>query len=423
VSYPIVSRPKPGLFSRLVFGLALIGGLTVVTAIVLAILIPRDGDSVTPADVIGAPVRAQTTAGERIFLLTSQWRTYRPYTGRRSSATAPTHVDLLIDVWAFDAADGRLVWRRQLEADRSGLNMGRAVLGVDARAVWVLAGDGLVGLSPADGSTVADVGRLEAANPQLKGRIPREPNYYQFGEGGLWFTAADARRWRLAGPELQARPEAEATGGAEVFAPARWSGGVSTWMFHERGVRLGDRWLGVLSEREAQASTEADELKLSSVQDEPLGRLWSAHLREAPTHFGFRMAYQDFAPLPESPEFIQGGLLTDGVTNRPPILLTGPDSVLVLHRDRLGADGRWKVSRVAGPGGRVLWSAALPMARFDAVMPGKETLAIQGSQPEPDPRRPNTGQTEDVDHLAVIDLASGRTTIQRLAASGDWPKK
>lgn len=63
------------------------------------------------------------------------------------------------------------------------------------------------------------------------------------------------------------------------------------------------------------------------------------------------------------------------------------------------------------------------MARFDAVMPGKTTLAIQGSQPEPDPRRTRSGETEDVDHLAVIDLASGRTIIQRLAASGDWPKK
>ncbi|MFC3080360.1 PA2928 family protein [Phenylobacterium terrae] len=422
MSYPIVSRSRPGALNRLILVLALIGALTVATVIVLAILIPREGDSVTPADVIGAPVRAQTAAGDRIFLLTSQWLTTRPYVGRRS-ANRPTYVDLLIDVWAFDATDGRLVWRRQLEADRSGLNMGRAVLGVDARAVWVLAGDGLVGLSPADGATVADVARLEAANPQLKGRIPREPDYYQFDQGGLWFTAADARRWRLAGPGLQARPEAEPAGPAEVFAPARWSGGVSTWMFHERGVRLGDRWLGVLSEREAAASAQAEELKFSSVQDEPLVRLWSAYLTQAPTHFGSRTVYARFEPLPQSPEFIQGGLLSDGKDNAPPILLTGPDSVLVLHRDRLGADGRWQVSRIAGPDGRRLWTAPLPMARFDAVMPGKTTLAIQGSQPEPDPRRGRSGETEDIDHLVVIDLASGRTIVQRLAASGDWPEK
>jgi hypothetical protein len=423
VSDPIVSRPGAGRFNRLVVVLAVIGAITLTAAAVLALLIPQEGDSVTPADVIGAPVRAQTAAGDRIFLLTSQWRTTRPYSSRRTSAARPAYVDLLIDVWAFDAGDGRLVWRRQLEADRSGLNMGRAVVGADARAVWVLAGEGLMGLSPADGSTVADVERLEAANPQLKGRIPREPDYYHFDGRGLWFTAADARRWRLAGPELQARPESEATGASEVFAPARWSGGVSTWMFHERGVRLGDRWLGVLSEREAKASAEEGELKLVSSEDEPLGRLWSAYIRQAATHFGAETVYERFEPLPQSPEFVQGGLLSDGKDNGLPILPTGPDSVLVLHRDRLGAEGRWRISRVAGPGGRVLWTAALPMARFDAVMPGKTTLAIQGSQPEPDPQRPGSGLTEDVDHLAVIDLVSGRTTLHRLAASGDWPKK
>lgn len=419
----IISRRRPTAFNRLVFVLAVIGATAVATMIVLAILIPREGDSLTPADVIGAPVRAQTAAGDRIFLLTSQWLTTRPFRSRRSSATGPTHVDLLIDVWAFDAADGRLVWRRQLEADRSGVNMGRALLGVDAGAVWVLAGDGLVGLSPTDGATVADVAKVEAVNPQLKGLIPREAEYYKFDAGGLWLTAADARRWRLSGPGLQARPEAEPSTAAGVFAPARWSGGVSTWMFHERGVRLGDRWLGVLSEREAKESAQAEELKFSSAQDEPLVRLWSSYLVQAPTHFGSRTVYERFEPLSESPQFIQGGLLSDGKTNGPPIMLRGPDSVLVLHRDRLGAEGRWRISRVAGPGGRLLWTADLPMARFDAVMPGQATLGIQGSQPEPDPRKPRSGETEDIDYLAVIDLASGRTVTQRLAASGEWPKK
>ncbi|MET0294582.1 MAG: hypothetical protein ABW042_06145, partial [Phenylobacterium sp.] len=64
----------------------------------------------TPADVIGAPVRASTADGDRIFLLTSQWKTFRPFTSLRSASTSPTYTDLLIDLWAFDAATGEKLW-------------------------------------------------------------------------------------------------------------------------------------------------------------------------------------------------------------------------------------------------------------------------------------------------------------------------
>jgi hypothetical protein len=410
----IVSTPQSP-YGRFILFLAIIGGIALITAIVVGALAWRSDTIATPADVIGAPVRAQTPAGDRIFLLTSQWKTWKPFTSARYASSSPTYTDLLIDVWAFDATSGEMVWTRQLEADRSGTNMGRALLGADAGAVWVLAGDGLVGLSPKDGSIVADVARLEAANPTLKGLMPKEPDLYKFGPAGLSLTAADGRRWRMAGEGLKVAPEGEPGPAGPVFPPARWSGGVGTWMFHEKGVHIGQtRWLGVLSEAEAAKSRETGTLALANAEEEPRGRLWSAWVRKKPTHFGSERVYERFEPLPQGPEFVQAGLLSDGKDNALPILPTGPDSVLVLHRDRLDDEGRWRVSRVAGPAGNVLWTAELGMKRLDAVMPGETSLAIQGSRPERDPLRP-IGEVHmtDVDVLAVIDLASGKASVHR----------
>jgi hypothetical protein len=415
---PIVSRPQPLQFNRFVVGLALLGGIALVTVIITAILLWRSDTMATPNDVIGAPVRASTADGERVFLLTSQWKTWRPFTSRRFSSNAPTYTDLLIDVWAFDATSGELVWSRQLEADRSGINMGRALLGADAGAVWVLAGDGLVGLSPRDGEVVVDVARLEAANPSLKGLMPKDTDLYKFGPAGLSLTAADGRRWRVDGASLKVAPEADTVAAAATaYPPARWSGGVGTWMFHEKGLHLDEgRWLGMLSDAEAAKSRESGVLAFASLDEEPRGRLRMARVRNQPTHFGSRRVYEGFDPWPQAPEFVQGGLLSNGQHNGLPILLRNPDSVLVLHRDRLDDEGRWKVSRVAGPAGDVLWTAELGMKRLDAVMPGEKSLAIQGSRPEQDPMRREPGYTTDVDLLAVIDLASGKTVTHRFFA-------
>jgi hypothetical protein len=70
-------------------------------------------------------------------------------------------------------------------------------------------------------------------------------------------------------------------------------------------------------------------------------------------------------------------LLSDGRSNLP-ILLRDPDSVLVLHRDRIDDAGRLHVARMAGPDGRVLWDAALPLSIVQSVMPGTGPLVLFG---------------------------------------------
>lgn len=410
MTYPIVSRPKPKL-GRWVVVLALIGALAVLTAVGAAILGARMEAVATPADIVGSPVRAQTAHGDRVFLLTSQWKTFRTRYSRHG-ITRPAYTALQIDVWAFDAATGAPVWRRRLESERRGVNAGRAVLGAERDVLWLLTSRGLVGLSPKDGATVADAAAIEAKNPALASLVPNEIDLFRFDASGLGFRSADGRDWRLDSATLLASAASGPSGAAAgAFTPAKLSGGVSTWAFHERGLHLTGRWLGFLSQAEAERSAQRRSLDFARIDEAPRMRLWSARTRPEATFFGARTVLSDFEPLPESPEFLRGGLLSDGNLQNRPVLLREPDSVLVLHWDSLGEEGQLKLSRVAGPAGRVLWTADLPMARLDAVMPGERTLVLMGSRREPDLRRPRERQTVEVDQLAAVDLQTGRTGL------------
>ncbi|HEY9216875.1 MAG TPA: hypothetical protein VIO94_02415, partial [Phenylobacterium sp.] len=195
-----------------------------------------------------------------------------------------------------------------------------------------------------------------------------------------------------------------------VFAPARIAGGVGTWMFHQRQLQLRKQWVGFLSDEELAQSRKTRAIMLGDLNKAPRAGLWMAKVTEEETFFGPKRVYADFKPLPEAPEFLQGGFLTDGNHQNQPLLLFQPDSLLVLHWDRLGDEGRLKLSRLAGPAGKVLWTSDLPMRRLEAVMPGKTTIALLGYREEPDPMRPRDKSLTDVDQLSVIDLVTGRTT-------------
>lgn len=360
----------------------------------------------SPASVVGPPVRAETTGGDRVFLLTSQWRSFKGI-GRGMNRT--TYTDLLIDVWGFDAVTGAPVWRQRITQDRSGVNMGRKILGAQDGVLWVVQPKGLVGLSLADGSIVADAARIEAANPSLKGLLPTEEQYYGFDAGGLRFTAADGRKWRMA-PGLKAvadasPPEQPAPG---VAIPARIAGGNSTWAFMVQGLDTQGLWLGLLAPEQAAELKDGAPPRGIDPTKHPRTRLWFAKTGARETFFGKQRTYNGYTPYPESPEFLQAGLLTDNRTNAPPIMLHGPDSVLVLHRDRLGDTGRWRITRISGPRGKVLWTAALPMQAVEAVMPGKTSLTVLGRQDDDRPRRSPSDLPDSIDQLVAIDYATGR---------------
>jgi hypothetical protein len=364
-------------------------------ALAVAAVLAACGPAPSPAAVASSVVRAPTPAGERVVLLTSQWKTYS--VGSRSSRRAET--DLLVDVWGFDANSGEPVWRTRLIEDRDGINQGMAVLGVHGDTVWVLQPDGLTALSAGDGRVLADAARIAAANPQLTGVLPTDPRYYRFDKGGLALTAGDGRAWRL-GPDLKASPDAGPVEEGPAFPPARYTGGNGTWGVLDRDVRMaGGRWLGVLAESERDLIRFDGVVDYSRKEEALRRRLWISQ--------GGGPA--SFAPLPESPEFLQPGLLTNGVYNAPPINLRNPDSVLVLDRTALGDDGLLQLTRISSPAGRPVWSTALPLQRIDSVLPGERTVVLVGTRREPDPGRTD-GLTQDVHLLVTVDAVSGQAT-------------
>lgn len=345
-----------------------------------------------------------------MFVLTSQWKTFKSITGRRGSS-GNSYTDLYVDVWAFDT-DAKPVWRQRVTQQRSGINMGRALLGVAGGKLWVLQPTGLVGLSTKDGAVVADVAKIEAANPALKSLLPTDDSFYKFDAAGLSFTAADGREWRLDSADLKATPvtpppDQPAEG---VFLPARWAGGVSTWMFMQRALMTRNGWFGLLDEAEAKQFAEQGAIGGIDPEKHPRTRLWQARVGSTATFFGPRPTFSNLRPLPEGEEYLHAGLLTNGKDNALPIMLFKPDSMLVLHKDRLGDEGRLQLTRVTGPNGKPAWTVTLPMSRLEAVMPGETNIVLQGYRPEEDPNRGlnSSNVPIDVDQLVSVDYATGR---------------
>ncbi|MGZ8406528.1 MAG: PA2928 family protein [Caulobacteraceae bacterium] len=409
---PIVTTESQSGWRKIALLIAtIVGPVAAIAATIIWLL--TNVPIASKASVEGPPVRAASAQGDRVFLLTSQWKTFRPWRGVRGSLNSPVYTDLLVDLWAFDARTGKPVWRRRLERTRSGVNMGRTLLGADNGVLWLVRDSGLAAVSTRDGSDVADQARIEAANPALRTLMPKEERYYRFDATGLGFTAADGRNWRLDGPTLKAAPDTGSQTGAKpgLAVPARLSGGVGTSMFQERGLHTKTSWLGLLAEAEAAPFKAGGAIGGIDPANHPRTRVWSAKLGSRQTFFGPRPTYADFKPLPESPEFLHAGLLSDRrVYNGLPILLFKPDSVLVLHLDRLGDEGHLMLTRVTGPNGKPAWTTTLPIQRLNAVMPGEGTIVLLGTRPETGHRGPHEKMPIDVDQLVTIDLVTGART-------------
>lgn len=411
MSEPIVTRAAPGRRAGSALGVLIaIGVAAAIAAGVWFVVAGGSGVVPSPAGVVAEPVRAVTPEGERVYLMTRQWKTFRSRTNR--SGTSYTR--LFVDVWGFDDA-ARPIWRTRIVDERGGANMGRKILGVQGGTLWLLDGKSLVGLSPKDGGRIADAASLAAANPALAGMVPSEERYYRFDPQGLSFTAADGRDWRLTGQGSATAPDGprldtdaqRAPPGPGVFIPARTAGGNGSWAFYSRGLATRTMWLGLLAEPEVETFRKQGAIGGVDPARYPRTRLWSARVGSRSTFFGARPTFADFKPLPEGPEFLTAGLLQDGrCCHDTPILLFKPDSVLVLHKDRLGEESRFKLTRVSGPLGKPLWTVDLPATSLEAVMPGERSVVIYGRRDEP-PLFGREKRPESVDQLMAVDYATG----------------
>lgn len=419
-----------------------------------------------PALFQSAPLRTGKGGADRVYLLSSQSESVIGMGSYRRGGNRPRRDYLHVDLWAIDASNATLAWRKRLRtyegAERAGRDPGSSpgqrlrgfnLLGVDGKTLWLTI-DGPLGVSLADGSVVADGARIDSRNPALAGRRVDETGYIAFGRHGLQLTLNDASQWRIDASDLGAAPrDTPVRDPRGIQPPARTARGSST-AFVTRALVIGERWLGVMTEQESRLYTnkpvipgrdpgerpgamqqylEANHVPapLHELQAQPY-RLWAARVRQVsaappdwPKHFpdtwGKRPQFSDYQLLPEAPPLLRAGLLHNGDPREQALWYRQPDSVLVLHRDKLGSEGRLQLSRISGPAGKPVWSTTLPLDDLQAVMPNDQDLLLLGS--EPATANGGAGGGGPQVKAVRVEVASGRiATLDLTAESMKQPR-
>ena len=397
-----------------------------------------------------APLRTAQGGVDRVYFISTQSQTW-VFRGARS--ISESRADYLhVDLWAIDAATDTVAWRRRLrtytnEERRDRILPGFDILGVDGTTLWLNV-EGPLGVSLADGHTVADPARIEQRNPELAGKLVIEPGYVAFGRNGLQVTLEDASQWRIDAADLKAAPRDTPVSHPEDIAPPANPLPSSTSSFQMRGVSVGNSWLGVLTDKEADTLSHPpvipgrdpnerpgvmqqflNENHVPQPLDIPLPqpyRLWQAQVKEVsaappgwpkelPDNWGTRSEFSKYKAMPEAPAFLRAGLLREHRDAEVPLWYRNPDSVLVLHVDKLGEAGRLQLSRVSGPNGKVVWRAALPMVSLASVMRGADNLLLWGGEPDQSGRPATRGMPWHA-KLVRIDVASGTFVALDLTA-------
>jgi hypothetical protein len=106
--------------------------------------------------------------------------------------------------------------------------------------------------------------------------------------------------------------------------------------------------------------------------------------------------------VPGAKAWIQRGILMKPAV-RAPLRLEDPDSVLVLHRTRMDAQGRLALSRVDATFARTLWTAVLPYDTLANRWSVDSQLLLNGNWNEI-----REGVTTRHEALLSLDLADGR---------------
>jgi hypothetical protein len=109
----------------------------------------------------------------------------------------------------------------------------------------------------------------------------------------------------------------------------------------------------------------------------------------------------DVARIPGAPEYLDAGLLIQQGTKQP-LRLKNPDGFLVLHRTRLGEEGRLALTRL-DDNFKTQWTATLPFhdLRNRYELPGR--LLLYGIV-----QQTGKGVTGSSEHLVALDLRDGK---------------
>jgi hypothetical protein len=316
-----------------------------------------------------------------------------------------------------DTRTAQQVWGKHLltvSHREGGHNATARILGQDGEHVWLFLHNQPVAVSSADGTVTADRARLEAANPELKGLFPSELQFYTH-DGGLVITTADARRFRINASDFKAQPYTPASDDVFrrlSFMSTQWNGGYQTRDFLVRQGMLWGRWIGIHTEKEA---AEVGQDEFGSRLKDPSGSsdegalarrtLWTARIgKTRPFSEGSHDRLFDVKQLPGTAEYLQGGFLARAGI-RQPLLLSAPDSALVMHRTRVDAEGRLALTRI-DKDLREQWKAVLPYTELTHRWEWPDRILLMGKQEIGKP-----GASKQRESIVAVNLQDGRMQV------------
>jgi len=263
------------------------------------------------------------------------------------------------DLQVHDPRTTNRVWKRRLATvkdDAGGHTAQARIFGQDGDVVWLFLADQPVAVSSKDGSQLANRSTLEERNPDAaRGDSRKDLDFYAY-DGGLVLIAADARRWRIRGSDFRAEsysaPNDDYFRNVQFMA-TRWNGGYHTKDFLVRQMMLNGRWIGFFNEKEAadagddgfgdkiatgEPGSNPDRVYYESTQARRT--FWTARIGKTKEFTeGTHDRLFDVTRVPGAPEYLEAGLLIQQGTKQP-LRLQDPNGFLVLHRTRLGEEGR-----------------------------------------------------------------------------------
>jgi hypothetical protein len=401
----------------------------------------------SPPEILGGVVRTDDPGGGRLYYLTSQWeKRVSRIGGGRASSSLRTVSWLNVDLWELDAATAQPLSRRRIKRDK--VNADAKALGMEHGILWARIPE-LAGIRLADGVIVADRTKIEARNPGLAGLMPKPPQAAFFLtesmqplkfdlQAGMIVRLNDARQVRIdpltleatpyVAPRSQNNPQESATRSNRTMVIQPGNG--MNWWAMVRGLAMprtdGEgEWLGLLAESELAEMQERHAVSHQMDFSVPRRhRLYRAKLKQVKEFLEPRMDFRNPVVLPESPEFLTAGLLTQesgGSSAQSAMWRRNPDSVFVLSRDRLGDEGRLQLARISGPKGAPVWSVALPLSHMSAWLPGERHAVMLGPDPSAT-RSPMAEENENpIMQIVAIDLDTGTLNSFNPDLHRDWP--
>jgi hypothetical protein len=377
--------------------------------------------SFRPPEREGPPALVEQQKEPRLWLMVKQEeQRIRHLGGSRLIGEWITEIYYHFDLQAHDPATAGRVWKKRLltvKDDAGGHTAQARIFGQDGDVVWLYLNDGPVAVSSKDGNKLADRSTIEQCNPSLRDLIPKELDFYAY-DGGLVMTAADARRFKIRPPDYAAEPYTppndEYFRNAQFMA-TRWNGGYQTRDFLVRQMMLNERWVGFFNEKEAadaghdgfgdriatgEPGSNPDRVYYESSQARRT--FWSARIGKTKEFSeGTHDRLFDVTRIPGAPEYLEAGLLIRQGTKQP-LRLKDPDGFLVLHRTRLGEEGRLALSRL-DDNFKPQWAATLPFHDLHNRYESPGHLLLYGIV-----QQTEKGVTGSSEHLVALNLSDGK---------------